>query len=333
MSRVFISCSYRDRGTGRLGHDLVRGMGLDVDNDRGDSSDPDWWNEVVRRIERSDVFVALASPSYASSKACRYAADHAEALDLPVLRLDLGETDLEGCHPVVAEAEAVPFDPDDMESVDLLASALEEALAEPEEPVPESGPELDRSLAQRPTRGRLGTLLALVPSLAAVAAFLLVLRLVGSDIAEEPDRPPATGGVASEPGSAELQGPTILLATLSAAEQRSPGFALPASSCVVEDAASVSCGEPAPGVESVAVWHYPGRQQLYAVYADELRARGGDPVPENTAAARWRRRTARWPGTSMAGTTATMGWPSRCSAAWIRSPRWRGASSAPCRRT
>ena len=43
---------------------------------------PAWWNEVVGRIESSDVFVAVVSPSYAEAQTCRLAAKHAAASGL-----------------------------------------------------------------------------------------------------------------------------------------------------------------------------------------------------------------------------------------------------------
>ena len=91
MSRVFVSCSHRDRAVGeRLGN-LVRSLGHDAVDDHDDAQGTAWWNEVVGRIEESDVFVAVASPAYAEAHACRLAAKHAAATGLPVVRVDLAD--------------------------------------------------------------------------------------------------------------------------------------------------------------------------------------------------------------------------------------------------
>jgi ABC-type amino acid transport substrate-binding protein len=45
----------------------------------------DWWEEVLRRIADSDVFIAIISPAALSSTACRREVDWAEALARPML--------------------------------------------------------------------------------------------------------------------------------------------------------------------------------------------------------------------------------------------------------
>ena len=67
MSRVFVSCSYRDRAVGAELGSMVRALGHEPDDDQDESQGTVWWNEVVGRIEASDVFVAVASPSYAEA--------------------------------------------------------------------------------------------------------------------------------------------------------------------------------------------------------------------------------------------------------------------------
>ena len=91
MSRVFVSCAYRDRAVGDELGSIVRALGHEPVDDHDDARGTAWWNEVVGRIEASDVFVAVASPAYAEAHACRLAAKHAAASGLPVVRVDLGQ--------------------------------------------------------------------------------------------------------------------------------------------------------------------------------------------------------------------------------------------------
>ena len=67
MSRVFVSCSYRDRAVGAELGSIVRSLGHDPEDDHDDARGTAWWNEVVGRIEASDVFLAVASPAYADA--------------------------------------------------------------------------------------------------------------------------------------------------------------------------------------------------------------------------------------------------------------------------
>ena len=124
MSRVFVSCAYRDRAVGERLGSLVRSLGHDAADDHDEAQGTAWWNEVVTRIEASDVFVAVASPAYAEAHTCRLAAKHAAATGLPVVRVDLDRKVVADCHPAVAEAVGVPFAPEDPEAVARLAHAL-----------------------------------------------------------------------------------------------------------------------------------------------------------------------------------------------------------------
>ena len=124
MSRVFVSCAYRDRAVGERLGSLVRSLGHDAADDQDEAQGTAWWNEVVTRIEASDVFVAVATPAYAEAHTCRLAAKHAAATGLPVVRVDLDRKVVADCHPAVAEAVGVPFAPEDPEAVARLAHAL-----------------------------------------------------------------------------------------------------------------------------------------------------------------------------------------------------------------
>ncbi|HRD63648.1 MAG TPA: toll/interleukin-1 receptor domain-containing protein, partial [Nocardioides sp.] len=113
MSRVFVSCAYRDRAIGAQVEAAVRELGHEAFDDlddltRDEAAGRAWWDEIVARIESCQVYVALVSSAYAESQSCRLAAKHAEACSLRVVRLDL-ESGVSGCHPVIERAVPVPF--------------------------------------------------------------------------------------------------------------------------------------------------------------------------------------------------------------------------------
>ena len=123
MSRVFVSCSYRDRAVGAELGSIVRALGHESADDHDDKRGTAWWNEVVGRIEASRRVRALvASPSYADAHACRLAAKHAAASGLPVVRVDLDDAVVPDCPPVVAAAVGCASTPEDPAVVDQLAT-------------------------------------------------------------------------------------------------------------------------------------------------------------------------------------------------------------------
>ena len=62
MSRVFVSCAYRDRAVGARVEEIVRTLGhepLDDLDELDVANGETWWNAVVDRIEDSEVFLAV----------------------------------------------------------------------------------------------------------------------------------------------------------------------------------------------------------------------------------------------------------------------------------
>ena len=132
MSRVFVSCSFHDRAVGeRLGR-TVRSLGHDLLDDRDDASGTAWWNEVVapdrveRRVRGRGLPVVRRGADVPARRQAR------RRVRSPVVRLDLGDVEVSGCHPVVAEAARVRFDPDDLWAVARIARALDEAPEPPQ---------------------------------------------------------------------------------------------------------------------------------------------------------------------------------------------------------
>ncbi len=273
MSRVFISCSLHDRAVGeRLGR-TVRSLGHDLLDDRDDASGTAWWNEVVRRIESSDVFVAVVSPSYAAAQTCRLAAKHAAASGLRVVRLDLGDVEVSGCHPVVAEAARVRFDPDDLWAVARIARALDG----PPEPPQAAAAYRD----ERPRRGAGRRALLAVTAVTLVAVCVVASWQLrdnspdrGTDQVAPAAQPPVT--VTPETPAQDAAGSQSVLPVISAADS----LGLPPASCQAGDR-DVTCRNPAPHIRTVVLASYLTRYALYDAYAAAVAGSSGEPVPEN----------------------------------------------------
>lgn len=311
MSRVFVSCAVRDRAVGdRLGS-LVRSLGHDAADDQDDAQGTAWWNEVVGRIEGSDVFVAVASPAYAEAHSCRLAAKHAAATGLPVVRVDLDPAVATGCHPVVAEAVGVPYAPEDPEVVARLAQALiaspdaphEEAATAPAPdllaaaPPPTLPPPAVPSGARPAAPGgfsptEMALALLMVVSLLGLA-WIGLSTLGGSD--PEPGSAPVTdargSGAAPEvteaaPASTsasaapESGGPTAAAASLLAGLGLVGSDLLPVEACQA-GAGSVTCSRPATNISTVVLTPYETPAELYAAYTDQVESLSGQPLTEN----------------------------------------------------
>ncbi len=342
MSRVFVSCAVRDRATGERVSDLVRSLGHEAEDDQDEANGTAWWNEVVGRIEASDVFVAVATPAYAEAHACRLAAKHAESTGLPVVRVDLAAAAVAGCHPVVASAVGVPFAPEDPEAVVLLAHAL---MGSPDEaeadtgvdddvdveavadavvggsagrPALEEAPAPSRQLPP-PSRPRptevsgaddpppsdvpwMEGVMAAVVLLCAVGLVYIGLGMRGSS-EPAPDAGPvaqSTSPATTQSAGTQVAGsldeaPDPQVAALLAGVRSLDNPRLPADSCRA-GATAVTCVDPAPNIRTVVLTPYPGTDELYAAYAEQVEELGGDPAEENTGSC------------SSSGTEGELGW-------------------------
>lgn len=312
MSRVFVSCAVRDRAVGdRLGS-LVRSLGHDAADDQDDAQGTAWWNEVVGRIEESDVFVAVASPAYAEAHSCRLAAKHAAATGLPVVRVDLDAGVPTGCHPVVAEAVGVPYAPEDPEVVARLAQAL---IASPDAPpietaaapaparpvvaplAPPVAPTADPAGARPTDSGgfsptEIALALLMVVSLLGLA-WIGLSTLGGSDPGSGP-APDARGSstasqvteAAAPPTSATTPPESEVPATAEAASLLAGvglvgSDRLPVEACQA-GADSVTCSRPATNISTVVLTPYETPAELYAAYTARVESLSGQPLAENT---------------------------------------------------
>ncbi|HVK26319.1 MAG TPA: TIR domain-containing protein [Actinokineospora sp.] len=104
--QVFVSHAESDRDLAvKLRADLA-GMGNQVAFDRGVSTGPTWWDGVLRRVQRCDVFVLMLSPDSLRSPGSMAAVRYARQLRRPVL--------IVRAHPMIIPKELVDaevFDP------------------------------------------------------------------------------------------------------------------------------------------------------------------------------------------------------------------------------
>ncbi len=274
MSRVFVSCAYRDRSVARRLERVLHILGHEPLDELDDARGQAWWNEVVGRIESSDVFLAVVTQAYAESQACRLGAKHAATSGLRVVRVDIGDEEVRGCHPAVAAAPRVRFDPDaDIMAVARLGVALEEPTSQPTPGDP---------AREGPPRRRVGRMaLAGVAAIVLVAAALAVTRTVGADRGADREASTTTAPAPAAPVIAPSPAPDAaavqrVLAAIGAADS----LGLQPASCQAGDR-DVTCRNPAPYVRTVVLRAYPTSHALYDAYVAAVSGSSGEPVPEN----------------------------------------------------
>ena len=273
---------------------MVRALGHEAADDHDDKRGTAWWNEVVGRIESSDVFVAVASPSYAEAHACRLAAKHAAASGLPVVRVDLDDSVVPDCPPVVAAAVGVPFAPEDPAVVDQLARALLGLPpAAPQWVPPDDYDDRRRTPRWKEVVERIDATdvfaAAFVTLLGAVALVLVGLSVLRGSEPSAPPVPEATAsqvatvpGVSATPSTSPPAPPLPApVAGVLAGVEAVDSPLLPASSCQA-GADAVTCTSPAANIETVVLTPFASPAELYAAYTAEVESLSGGSMTENT---------------------------------------------------
>ena len=105
MSRVFVSCSYRDRAVGdRLGT-IVRAVGARAPRrpGRGQGRSPGGTRWSAGSSRATSCWLWSHRRTSKRRRAC-FSAKHGAAAGLRFVRLDLGDEEVRGCHPAVAVA-------------------------------------------------------------------------------------------------------------------------------------------------------------------------------------------------------------------------------------
>ena len=139
---LFVSYSREDRGLcGPLLADLGA-LGHDVWVDEELSGGQVWWDEILATIRRSRALLLLLTPSSAASEACRREVEYAQALQRPVIPVELASTDPMLVPAVLSRYQIVRYLTGDKADTIALTRALTRAdmdrpLPDPLPPEPE----------------------------------------------------------------------------------------------------------------------------------------------------------------------------------------------------
>lgn len=100
-----------------------------------------WWDEIIRRIAASDVFVAIVSPQELSSVACQRELEWALALGKPVLPLSIGRLP-DALPRALSMRQIIDYSASSREAAFALAGALANLpdAPPPPDPLPEAPP-------------------------------------------------------------------------------------------------------------------------------------------------------------------------------------------------
>jgi len=251
MGSVFISHARRDRQVARSVADRLREQGHDAYVDDGPAAGLDWWRQTLAHIEEAELFLALTSPAYDSSEACRLEAAHAATVGLEVVAV-----------PATADAAA--------RAEDALAPPEPEPDLEPdlEPPEPSELEEEPVEPATVPQRGVLGE--------AAVAVALLVVLVVVVVVVLR-----STGSEPSPRGASPAVERLSALRAQVAAAGDDPTAPLPLASCGARDGSRLYCRRPAPNVQSVTLTSYADAELLQEAYLREVQRLSGQSYRAN----------------------------------------------------
>ena len=236
MSRVFVSCSYRDRGTGQRVVDMVRGMGLDADDDREDPATRNGGTRSSTGSRERRLRGVGHSASYTSSKACRYAAKHAATLGPSGAEAGSRRSGSRGLPLGRARGGGGAVRPGRHGVGRPALQRLDEALGEPEpepQPVRLAAPVHGAGRAgvvatrQRGTGAVLERALAVLLALTSVALCVVAVRSSALRVTPVGLVAGVRGRGAGPPATAEVQGPDKVLGALARPSNAVPGSRSP----------------------------------------------------------------------------------------------------------
>jgi hypothetical protein len=232
VGTVFISHARTDVALAREVAAALREHGVEAHLDEATALSASWWEENLATLERSELLVAVVSPAYERSEACRLEAARAAVRRTPVVQIAPGEDP----GAVVDEVLA------------LLASPEPAEAREPEEE-PDEAP--DEAPDEEAGRG-IGTELVVALAMLLVLAGVVVLT-VRTTLAPVPTAAP-------ENDAADR------VAALTAVVRRA-GALLPVSSCSGGDRGRLVCRSPRSNVRTVELHTYGSRREQDAAYA------------------------------------------------------------------
>jgi hypothetical protein len=142
--KFFISYSHKDRKKVHHLAFLLTEMGRDPEYDAEFRGGSHWWDEILTKIENSEVFLCVLSPNYINSAICQQELDYAIALNKPILPLQIRSCNLPS---VVREKHCIMGEKLSLESI---ARRVESGLKEIEEAIQHKKFEIPDPLPPRP---------------------------------------------------------------------------------------------------------------------------------------------------------------------------------------
>jgi hypothetical protein len=287
MSVIFISHVRRDREVARSVADALAEAGHAPYLDESTSVDADWWRDNLQAVEECDLLLALESPAYAGSEACRAEVRRAEAARVPVLRVPLGDEDpaewVVALLGGAAVAEEEPWVEDEL--ADEVADEgeweewepEEEWAEEPEEDSQEepraAEPVLEPEPLAEPAPRAIGleVMVAVGLCLLLVAVLLGLTWLTGDRSAPGTTTPERDRGATAAQGT---DGSDRLVELVAAAGSGGATAVLPASSCG-RDQSRLVCRHPVSNVRTVTLRRYDGDHALREAYTREVQRISG----------------------------------------------------------
>ena len=140
MEQIFVSYNHQAQSiVDSLVADL-QSLGHDVWFDEALSGGQSWWDQILERVRRSDLFVFILEPASLDSTACQREYDYASALGKPILPLLVSDdVSMRLLPPVLTEIQYVDYRTPDRDSAFRLARAI--AAAPPAGPLPDPLPD------------------------------------------------------------------------------------------------------------------------------------------------------------------------------------------------
>jgi hypothetical protein len=121
---IFLSYAHEDIGSVEaLAHDLEE-LGDPVWYDKSITGGQEWWDEILRQIRESRLFVLAISKYSLGSEACISEWDYAAAVARPQLTMRLEQADMVSAPPAIKRHQYIDYVANDVDTVRKLAKAL-----------------------------------------------------------------------------------------------------------------------------------------------------------------------------------------------------------------
>ena len=140
MEQIFVSYNHQAQQVAQSVAADLEAIGHDVWLDEELSGGQSWWDQILERVRRCDIFVFILDPASLESAACQREYEYASALGKPILPLLVSEdVSINLLPPALTEIQFVDYRTPDRDSAFRLARAM--AVAPPAGPLPDPLPE------------------------------------------------------------------------------------------------------------------------------------------------------------------------------------------------